>query len=450
MNKKIDTLKFFFISLLISVLTIYLYNLIYNVPTPNYTVAILNCFFSTLTMVIVLEIVFKMADKVGYTGASFLLIVSVLYNQISIVKFSAPYLFEGYISDTNQRFLGNLYIDFVIIASAIIVYIVNKRSKNNSKSFYKNYSIPLYFSYILSLMYGFLNLIMFIATGQTLANDLSRVMQTINSIFQCFCYTVVAITFDHDEKGRPKTLTLIPVLIVIINGFLLALLSGKKSAIVLPIYAIMFTLLFVHKISKKQVMIVCAILPMLYRILSDMSNIVSSRMSAFSLMFKLQYNGFRFDLSDFAITIASRFHVYPHPFTVLKEAIEYALPSFINTSKPDSLIYYQSQLEGLGIADAHTQDFNDTLFSMGAQIGGYIGIFLTFLVILLFFNWLSKRLQKGNRVLNFVCILLITYFSTIESDWSMFIWNTRDMLLYILIGYLIFNILLRKKKRRVS
>ena len=132
----------------------------------------------------------------------------------------------------------------------------------------------------------------------------------------------------------------------------------------------------------------------------------------------MQYHAFRYDLSDLAITIAERETEDPERgleegWKVVREALEMAVPSVLSggygkeSGKPTELDAYRNQLSGIGLyPDA--DDYNDTFFSMGAQLLGYPGIFLVFAGILILYDvmgdvcagaiaWTSKTANPSGR-----------------------------------------------------
>ena len=442
---KKSNIAFFLYTFILAVISILIYDRINHLGNKNLGFSIFNCLLSSLTLIIVVSKVMDSGDKNGMSGASFLLLAASFYNQNSIYKFGVDYLFKGFITDPYGRLLGSIYIDLILIFSTYLITYLNRYRKKSNVSYVYNVSFVLVS--ILSLIYLFTNLIMFIRTGETLSSYSSRTMRTFDNIFKSLLYTLIGILWLKNWNAA-KVKVIIPFSIVLISSILLSLLSGKKSALILPLYSIIFTLTYFGVIKKKHLMEIGGLLPLFIMTFTNITNVIGDRQQMLAnTLFRLQYNGFRFDLSDFAVTIAMRFKDYAHPLRIFFEGVNIAIPKIFNSAKVDDKIYYIQQLRSMGISEASTQDFNDTVFSMGAQIAGFIGIVLIFILILLFFNYLTHLLKKIHEIGDLLIVLLIQYFSTVEGDWAMFLGNTRDVFIYILLGYLIFTIF---KKVRIK
>lgn len=450
MKIRINIFIYFLEAWFVSVLSIIIYNYAYNVSSSHLPVAILNSFFSSFTLVFIIDAVFNGASRHGFNGASFLLLSAAFYNQNSIFKFSVDTLFAGFIDNPYTRLLGSIYVDLILIVTTVLV--IKTKNKYSNKTFIlDSLYIPQAVVLILAILYLMLNLVMYVKTGETFATAVSRFMQTIDNLFKSILYVLLGVSLSKTEGKRSKYLgTYLSAIIVIFTALILSALSGKKSALILPIYSIMFILVYFGKLKKKHIFILAIFLPAVFQLLTYFTLAISGRAAImhYSLLFQLQYNGFRFDLSDFAITVASRFSQYKHPIRILIEALEISVPKVFLPNKIEEVMYYNDQLNAMNIAEAYTQDFNDTLLSMGAQVGGFIGMALVVFLIAVTFKYFSYKLKSINYIGELLFLLSIQYYSTVESDWAMFIWNTRDILISIFLGAIIFRIIVRYKKNK--
>ena len=163
--------------------------------------------------------------------------------------------------------------------------------------------------------------------------------------------------------------------------------SWERSKQALTGFALYCLLAFLvaGRISMRQVSFLLVLSPLLLCLVTGVSEHTSGRLSGYPTRFVMQYHAFRYDLSDLAITIAERETEDPERgleegWKVVREALEMAVPSVLSggygkeSGKPTELDAYRNQLSGIGLyPDA--DDYNDTFFSMGAQLLGYPGIF---------------------------------------------------------------------------
>ena len=108
--------------------------------------------------------------------------------------------------------------------------------------------------------------------------------------------------------------------------------------------------------------------------------------------------------------------------------------------------YYIDNLRSAGI-NVVSSDYSDTVFSMGAQLLGFIGMFLIFLLFIYYFDWLSKKILKQKKIGITLFVAVMNYFIMIENSWNKFLSATRNMLMLLLVSYAIMRLAIGYKSK---
>lgn len=281
------------------------------------------------------------------------------------------------------------------------------------------------------------------------------------------------------ERAGWRPQSVLPVLPFVIVGLvqgLTTLRTGSKQALAgFALYGVL-ALLVTGRIRVRELTGLLIVSPLVLCLLTGVSEKTSGRLSGYPDRFVMQYHAFRYDLSDLAVTIADRQiwreertsweenrndrnqmgsrilemlsvppeHALQEGIAVVREALEMSVPSVLSgkREKQEELTAYPDQLSRLGLCPEQ-DDYNDTPFSMGAQIFGYPGIFLVFAVMLLLLDVMGAALESGlRRVLRdsaggtkgmnlsdpgtIALLLILPYALQAEGDWFMWVYRTRD------------------------
>lgn len=452
MKIKRKDFKMYGMIVLASVLSLIIYIEYYKIDRSVYIVSFLSVLVRSFVLAFVLLTIENTCKNDYYSGGSFLLYSTALYNQVSIIKYTVPYLYAGSINNVYIRALGSLYIDIIIVVSSILFKKIHSIfNKHYRTDFFKIeeqrlFKVPSIIVYLFVIIFVVMQLSSVLSTGTSITSSVSRTMLTaINALI----YITYALATIHVKRKNNRIIyrSCIPIVIVLVANTAISLITGKKNFIVLFCVTVLLGLLLQKKISFRIANFAAAFSPLAMHLLTIVSEALSKREGFYTQLFRLQYHAFRFDLSDLAVTISSGFSKILHPLRIIGEAINYALPSFINANKINFLSEYKESLYNVGLNGDF--DFNDTFFSMGAQVAGFLGVALVFIIILFFYEWISSRIIRIRYIGGGILLVLVTYFSSCEADWSMFIYTTRDTLVYLLIAYIIFY-LIKKIRLKVK
>ncbi len=443
MSTGVKIIKDVIIAFVLTSISVILYYLYYPVNNNSFFVALCSSFVRSIVSVIVLHLIEKACKDNSYSAGAFLLYSCLIYNQISVIKYSVNVLYHGAINDLYLRILGSLFIDFVLIFSSVIYYYYHRRCVKRNSNYFKakDFNISFLIIYPFVAIYAMINFFYTKNVGGIISIDVSRTMRTFITAFTYFVYALTII-YVKKEDGKFKYSSFFPLIIIAVVNLYITMVTGKKNIFIVFGVVIVCGLLLTKKIQFKHFKYIAFASAIFYQLIQISSEALSSR-TWYNIEYLMQYHAYRFDLSDLATTISLDYSRIANPFNIILESIKYAIPSFIYSEKNLELSNYINSMNAVGLDGSF--DFNDTFFSMGAQIGGFFGIIVVFVIILLFFEWLNSRLLSIKNGIG-VLIVLIPYFATSESDWSMFIYQTRDLIIYILVSYLIFYFSIKEYK----
>lgn len=445
MKLKVSVIKDFILAYLCAFFTIIIFYNINGVSNGTYIISFIDALLKTLTMIIVIEITGDTLKKQCLTGAAVFLIVTVLYNQNSICKYAVDSLYDGSISDNVLRFFGSCYINIIIIVGALLWNEYHRKNKefnyDSGNKFVRQLKINKLLLWMIVIVYFLIET--FIIISSTSSRGISRFMSTVLSAFEYITYTVITINVVK-RNGKYVLSSLLPVCFVGVFLFFVTMFTGSKQAFIRSGIVIVLSLVFQRKLSFRLTKFFLYVSPFLLQGITSLSEMVSGRFLEYLDYWTLRYHVFRYDLSDLAITFANNSNRIQYQLGVVKEAFLYSLPKFIYGNKMEVLPVYNASVKSVGL-EGYPMDYNDTIFSIGGQIGGYIGIFLAFIVFLLFCEWLSKRLISIRAVGPAILMSFFGYFSYVESDLFMLAYNTRDLIVYFAISIIIFRIAIKRK-----
>lgn len=442
---KYSTIKDFFLVFLSAILTIILFDQTNGVENQNYIIAIIDAFFKSLTMVIVISTINDVSRKTYISGVAVFLLVAVLYNQNSVTKYAVESLYDGAISNSLYRFLGSCFINILLIFGVLIwkhIHLSTRVFKIDSNKFITELHVNSYIVYTVLITYVLLQIYSLISTGRAFTSTDSRTLRTFYTTFEYICFTI--LVYNVKKTGNKIELkSLIPIVLILLFLAFFSITTGSKQSLIRSALVIACGLIFLKKLEFTQIKTILYVSPLIMQIFTSLTEVISGRFSYYDSYWTLRYHLFRYDLSDLAITIASRFGQATHQKDMIFEALQNSVPSFIFENKSEVLNMYYSNIKSIGL-EGFPMDYNDTIFSFGAQIGGYVGIVVTFFLIIFLFEWISTKVVQIRAIGPAILIVFFSYFSYVESDLYMFIYNTRDLIIYFIISWLIFKFTIYK------
>lgn len=435
------------IAWLSATVTIILFYSAHGIDNGTYFIAITDAFFKSLTMVIVFSILASVTRSSYISGATMFLLVNILYNHNSVLRYAVSSLYEGSISNNSVRFLGGLYVNFILIIAALIwrrQHLRNQEFQSNDEyGVIENLRVSPWIACSLALVYLMIEIYSLFTTGSPLASNSTRMMSTVVKAMECICITLATLTIKKGKIGY-KPISLIPAAIILLTVVIVTMSTGSKRYLVGTALVMVCCLIFQKKLEFARIRYLLYLSPLALQGITNLSEAISGRWGDKTSwgLFTLRYHVFRYDLSDLATTMSLRYWQSTNKLKLLTEALQQSIPSAIYKNKPESLEMYKANIHSMGLE--MSMDFNDTFFSMGAQLGGFVGMLIFFVLVVLFFEWISRRIIRIKKIGPAILMTFMEYFSWAESDINMFIYHTRDLILYLFFSWIIFRLLVHK------
>lgn len=384
-------------------------------------------------------------DKLSIT--SIFLIVFSIYFQLSSIKYSQLYLYKGFISDNNVRFIGSLYVGIILYFSTELWYFLRFKKGNNinkinelNKQFRINW-LTIFFAELLMMTY-FLYLYIknpispYLRSYNILLSPLDQFINILISII--LALILCSIVFYFKRKGG-----YILLFLFILIFFLQALISGSRSAFVAPLLGILIGLLFLKKISFNLFKRAVIYGPICIVLLSFVFFTVSGRVAKVDYEIYAHQIAYRFDLSDYPLTLLKENPKNSFSLKPIVEALQLSIPAFLNKNKMFIIenSSYKKLLYSTYLIDT---DYTDSIFTMGIEIAGWIGFMLLLPLFVIFFELYDASISKLGNIGLIIKILTYYFYIRVEYIWSTLFINIRSLILYALAAYIYYKISFRK------
>lgn len=373
-----------------------------------------------------------------FSMASMTLLVFAVYFHLSSIKYAVHQLYPNYISDLGVRLLGSVLVFIVFIISTSLWSNMNHHRFREDKisDNYKRHPLLAWAVSVLCVVAQcYINTLPEIVLKKAMTTQLKETIY-------CLGLVVSLINIRKNEYHRKIILntSCFPLLVIIMYSITEALYTGSRSALITPVVVSLAGLLKLGKIDNvwtiKKVVGIAPILILLYSILifntsnrfeNDRNNYVKNLV-------------YRFDLSDLAITEILRTEFKDYSLDSIREAVELAVPGFLFHGDKMAIKRNSQYKKILRISNLYTEaDYNDTLFSMGAEIGNIIGFILVPIVFVIYFELLDFWIC-GWKNANFSIIAIVIYFCSVENGWQKFFLDTRTYLIILICTYVFLKI----------
>lgn len=406
--------------------------------TPNtYGYAFVHAIIASLLMIQLIRV----GEKTVYRNSESLVFVSLLticlYNYCSSGKFIISELYPGFIDTPVERLFGSLYVDIVILVAIRLWDKLNSKHISKRVTNPKYYKINIFLTLAVTMLYFVktLNTIIFHVSFLVISN--ATLDRFLNSLL-CALALFLVIMGYYSKKN--KIIYLFLFVIIIGSAVISSIGSGKRNQLLVPVIFVIAILYLMQKINFKFFRALISGIPIGIVFLSNIIFLLSERYSTRNYWYVRDFV-YRFDISDFAITIAKSGSV---SYGSIVDGIISAIPRLQYAGNGYSNTMLKAGLSGI-------EDYNDTIFSIGAEVLGYVGILIIPIIILLFLEELDYFLKSRKTYnLRLSRFLIIFEFTVAETTWAMFILYTRNAILGILIGFILLKILLKARCKKLT
>lgn len=373
-----------------------------------------------------------------FSMASMTLLVFVVYFHLSSIKYAVYQLYPNYISNLGLRLLGSVLVFITFIISTSLWSKMNHRRLKANRILDDYNGHPL-MAWIVSIL---------CVIGQSYINSLPEIVlqraiiTQLKETIYCLGLAVSIINIRKIESHKKIVLdaSYFPLMVIIMYSITEALYTGSRSALITPVTITLAGLLKLRKIQDitavKRMVGIAPILILLYSMLifstskrfeNDRDNYVKNLV-------------YRFDLSDMAMTELLRTEFDDYSVDSIREAAELAVPSFLSRENKLAIKRNSQYKRILRMSNLYTEaDYNDTLFSMGAEIGNIIGFILVPIVFVIYFELLDYWIASWKKA-DFAIIAIVTYFCGVENSWQKFFFTTRTYMIILICAYVFLKI----------
>lgn len=240
------------------------------------------------------------------------------------------------------------------------------------------------------------------------------------------------------------------VILIVISAIVMlaySLISGSRGIFFVFGAGLFVSLTLIKNVGRKIFSWLIFSAPLVIALLSVIALTISKRVDLGNKDLIRWQLAYRFDLSDFAATLATHRGFINFDHNLLFDAIYRAMPKAILPEKFNMIVNaYPQQLYKIGLNPYI--DYNDTFFSIGAQLFGGIGFVVFPISMILFLHTIEKYifhifgLRQGYVVI--VCMFML--YSSAESDLDGLFDTWRMLPVFILLGLFIFRFIVKPVK----
>ena len=225
--------------------------------------------------------------------------------------------------------------------------------------------------------------------------------------------------------------------LLVISAFLVTLLysvvNGTRGSLFFFVFGLLIAYIRLYAIGKRYFVYLVILFPLILSMFTFTLLPFTKGMVSFdkeTIKWQLAY---RFDLSDFAVTLLQG-HEFSFNYDIVTDAFVYSIPKAILEDKYDTITNsYEAQLEERGLTP--TIDYTDTFFSIGAQLAGLIGyVFCPFFFIIFLFYFERVIYSLFGGAANIIIINCLPLYIRVENDLNGLFTDWRMLPMYIFLG----------------
>lgn len=452
MERKLRIKKSDFYIFLFQYIYIGLYFVFINVTKNSLIYCLIHGTVSSIVACIVLNCMDKALKRDTFSLAAMYLYVSAVYLHFSSVKYITNPLYVGYTTDQNLRLFGSIFSAIVIIIEA-----VSWNKFNRKHSVQDNYVKMVNHLNINSLIVwcvviASVALMLLTSIGNVVYSSNSTMNDQISKTILGISVVLALLNIKVRDPDRKFSISNYygygPMIFVFLGAFIQSASLGKRHMFIVPVIMAIAGSLCLKKISQIDIVRnITMILPMIFAIFSIAIFISSNRFQTGTDAFMRELT-FRFDLTDLAVTEAGNTSFKDYSIDSIVEPVELAIPGGLFIGNKNEIQKWNQYKKILQISGLYTEaDYNDSVFSMGTEIGGYIGFVLIPYIIMIYYEMLDRWISSWQRIGGICKLAIIPYFCSTENVWQKFVLDTRTYFIILVVFYIILRLTVFKKLR---
>lgn len=378
--------------------------------------------------------------------ASMTLLITILYYQLSSIKYYSESIYGTFVENNLLRFIGSMLIAIVILLSLTIwKYINNKRHC---------YKVPYIYTFdrrvLFFLIFG-LFIYQYVAYGANYVPIYFRdsptfhtVEDQVKDLIYLSIKTLVLLGTCLAYR-KNDLITKLNLILVVILIFTETIFRVSRGLLIEPSLLLLYGLVFMQKIKFYIFRGIMVLVPILMVAISSTIWLLAGRYTVITYELLTWQMGYRFDLSDFPMTLLSHMqNIFWINIDVITDGIKMAIPSTLFSGKIDESIYNAHELLYMHANMGYNIDYPDTFFSMGAEFLGIIGLICFFPFLIYIFEKLDIFISRFSKTAIIYKISLFGLFCTIETAWSEFIPHIRNSIILMLLVCVMIKIFMVK------
>lgn len=449
-NKTINNNELIVMIMMSNIMYIFMYYFIFSIKLDSIIYAIIHSILSVILSYFMYSEIQNSYIKNKFSATSITLIIANVYFMISSIKYTQESLYPGFISDNRIRLVGSVLVFFSILIATSWWKRLNKKRK--SIIYFNNQKLIINKNIVYLFIFLYLGFTILSYIKNPVSNYLTA-YQSPTSKEQFFSLInitlrnllILSSVMIYEKKIINKQIQLVIVMSVFLFN---SMVTGSRSALISPLFLIVYIMIRENKIKFKTIIYALCFSPVGYIIFTTIIFITSGRIGTFRNKGIAWDIAYRFDFSDFPMTILTRTKMIFIDLGQIMDGLSLSIPSIFWPNKLNS-IGKNSQVELLvnsGLSPI--TDYTDSFFSMGAEFAGVLGLIFLFPILVYIFEKIDYRLSKKGNLGLVIIAIIFDLFTRIEIPWINFIPSLRDKILSIIIGLLLYKIFLRIREKK--
>lgn len=419
----------------------------YSIFDINKDTFMYSIYHSIMSSILITQLSRNIKKKEKLSLGYLLLYVIVMYFQFSTIKYSRVDTFYGFTRDNEIRIKGTWIVFLILFGINLVIALKKKTLRKNVIC--SNLKVPvsqltnqIYISYIIS--FGLFMYYFFVRNySNSIYTSLSYKTENIYMTILLNIISCLGIYFATLVWNIKNLFTVMPLMIDFICFAYGSMKSGSRATFFSYSLLILFMLVEVKAIKIKYFAIAQIIAPWFMVVFTYLSFRISGRYTNDMLKVVAKNLAYRFDLSDLAINLMNNTSWLRYGFEEIIAGFQNCIPSIITTQYKGFGAYKNMLATAKLIPEV---DYSDTFFSMGASVGGIIGMLLIVPVLYFIYEKIDYYLDSKGKIGIFIKMLSILCLVRIETEWITFICAIRTLLIEIVVILCIYNFFILCKK----
>lgn len=434
MNLKHTELEIIFAGIIYVVYTHVFISKIYAINDWSLFYSLIHSFLASIILIYLFRVGQRTIERNSESLVFVTFLMICIYNFSSSNKYIIPYLYPGFVDNSFIRLLGSVYVDFIILVAILIWDRFNVKHINRKQKNYNLYSGNTFTGLITAVLYALfaLNNTIFKIPILYIAND------TLRSFANTFLCSISLLTIIVELQARKNCFfNIVLMSVVIVVEIIISINTGKRHELIIPVVTILSYMYIFKKLKIPFARRLIAWCPLVIIIGTQLLFEISGRYVNQGYWYIREFV-YRFDLSDFALTVSAS------EFKGLSSLVEGVIAAIPGVSIDN--LSYQGVMYGAGLSVI--EDYNDTIFSIGSELCGLAGMAIVPIIIILLLEVMDWKLKTSRLTgVRFSRLLIVFEYTIAETTWAMLFLYTRNALLAVIIGFVVLTLIIRKDKR---